>query len=370
MAAVTFAGVTKRYGKLVAVDRMDLEIGPAEFFVILGPAGAGKTTTLKMIAGIEDVSEGEIRIDGQRITGPGAPEPDAAMIFENYALYPHLTVFDNIAFPLRSRRRKASAAEIAARVEEIARTLEIEGLLERRPAELSGGQRQRVSLGRALVRKPKVFLMDEPLSHLDAKLRHQMRRELKKLKGRLESAVVFVTHDYMEALSLADRIAVLDKGRIHQVGTPEEVYTAPEDIFVASQLGYPRINLVEGRVLVRGDGLVFVSGDQALAFLVPAKLRSRLEQVGPGGITAGIRPAAIEMVTAEAPGAVRAVRLMTERLGNRHIQFVAVGGTSLAVTADRAVLPGADEGPFLSVRSDDVLYFGPSGQRIKEDQHG
>ncbi|MEN6311991.1 MAG: ABC transporter ATP-binding protein [Acidobacteriota bacterium] len=366
MATVSLVGVTKKYGKLTAVDKLSLEIGPTEFFVILGPAGAGKTSTLKMIAGIEELTAGEILIDGARVNAQSAAGNDVAMIFENYALYPHRTVFENIAFPLRSKLRKTSPAEITDRVEAVARVLEIEGLLQRHPAELSGGQKQRVSLGRALVRKPKVFLMDEPLSHLDAKLRHQMRRELKKLKAKLETSVIFVTHDYMEALSLADRIAVINQGRLYQVGTPDEVYLSPENVFVASQFGYPRINLVEGRVLGQENRLVFSSEDGALVLPVPSKLTGRLESKGREGITAGIRPTSMKVVRDPSAGAARVTSLMTEHSGNKHLQFAEVGSTSLSITAEKAGLLETGNGLFVSIEPEEVLYFDRSGQRIKE----
>lgn len=366
MAAVSLVGVTKKYGKLTAVDKLDLEIGPTEFFVILGPAGAGKTSTLKMIAGIEEITEGKILIDGAGVSAQSSAGNDVAMIFENYALYPHLTVFENIAFPLRSKLRKMGPAEIKDRVEAVARVLEIEGLLQRSPAELSGGQKQRVSLGRALVRRPKVFLMDEPLSHLDAKLRHQMRRELKKLKAKLETSVVYVTHDYMEALSLADRIAVINQGRLYQVGTPDEVYLSPENVFVASQFGYPRINLVEGQVLGRENQLVFRSMDGALVLPFPIRLKGRLETKGQEGVTAGIRPTSIKVVKGPSPGAARVDSLMTEHSGNKHLQFAQIGSTLLSITAEHAGLPENGDGLSISVEPEEVLYFDRSGRRIKE----
>jgi multiple sugar transport system ATP-binding protein len=366
MAGVSLVRVSKRYGHLLAVDRVSLEIAPAEFFVILGPAGAGKTSILKMIAGIEEISEGEIRIDGDRVDVREARDIDAAMIFENYALYPHRTVFENMAFPLKARRRKSASVDIAGRVAEIARRLEIGGLLERYPAELSGGQKQRVALGRALVRKPRVFLMDEPLSHLDAKLRHQMRRELKKLKQSLGTSVIFVTHDYLEALSLADRIAVLNTGRIVQVGTPEEVYFSPENTFVASLFGHPRINLVEGRILNQGERLVFSSEDGALVFPVPLGLKSRLENQKPDKVTAGIRPTAVRIVKDAPTGAARVEKVLTEPSGNKCLQHVQVGRASLSVVGETAVPSGGRDGLFVDVAAEKVLYFDPLGNRIKE----
>lgn len=367
MAGVSLIRVSKKYGNLVAVDQMSLEIGPTEFFVILGPAGAGKTSTLKMIAGIEEISEGEIRIDGVRVNSQDSAQIDVAMIFENYALYPHRTVFENMAFPLKSRRRKSTFAEIRNRVEEVSRLLQIEGLLQRYPAELSGGQKQRVSLGRALVRKPRVFLMDEPLSHLDAKLRHQMRRELKKLKDSLQTSVIFVTHDYMEALSLADRIAILNKGRVCQVGTPDEVYFSPENIFVASLFGNPRINLIEGVVLSQEDRLVFSSKDRAMVFPVPLRFKERLERKSLERVTAGIRPTSIRIVAEQALGcSTRVEKLLTEHSGNKHLQYAQIGEISLSMIAEQAGLPEGRDNFFISLDSERVLFFDHSGSRIKE----
>jgi len=366
MAGVSLVRVSKRYGSLLAVDRVSLEIAPAEFFVILGPAGAGKTSILKMIAGIEEISEGEIRIDGGRVDVRASGDIDAAMIFENYALYPHRTVFENMAFPLKAKCRRGAAVDINNRVAEIARRLEIGGLLERYPAELSGGQKQRVALGRALVRNPRVFLMDEPLSHLDAKLRHQMRRELKKLKESLGTSVIFVTHDYMEALSLADRIAVLNNGRIVQVGTPEEVYFSPENTIVASLFGQPRINLVEGRILVQGERIVFSSEDGALVFPVPLRLKSRLESQKPERVAAGIRPTSVRLVTDPPPGAPPVENVLTEPSGNKSLQHVRVGRVSLSIVGEPAGAPEGRDRLFLDVAAEKVLYFDPSGNRIKE----
>jgi len=366
MAGVSLVRVSKRYGNLVAVDRVSLEIAPAEFFVILGPAGAGKTSILKMIAGIEEISEGEIRIDGGRVDVRASGDIDAAMIFENYALYPHWTVFENMAFPLKAKRRKVTSAEINNRVAEVARHLEIGSLLERYPAELSGGQKQRVALGRALVRKPRIFLMDEPLSHLDAKLRHQMRRELKKLKESLGTSVIFVTHDYMEALSLADRIAVLNKGRVCQVGTPDDVYFSPENTFVASLFGYPRINLVEGRILSQGERLVFCSEDGALVFPVPLRLKPGLENRKTDRVTAGIRPTSVRVVTNPPPGAARVEKFLTEPSGNKCLQHAWVGRTSLAMAGDTVGPPEGQDRLFVEVAAEKVFYFDPSGNRIKE----
>lgn len=366
MASVSLINVTKKYGRIPAVSGLSLEVQAAEFFVVLGPAGAGKTSILKMIAGIEDVTEGEVLIGGTRVRAQASDEIDVAMIFETYALYPHLTVFENMAFPLKSKYRKLDSAEIKSRVEDVSRLLEIESLLQRYPAELSGGQKQRVSLGRALVRKPRAFLMDEPLSHLDAKLRHQMRRELKKLKSKLQTSVIFVTHDYMEALSLADRIAVLDKGKLRQIGTPDEIYLAPEDVFVASLFGQPKINLVEGSVLDQDGRLFFSTADGAIVFPIPPGLKECLESSNLEKITAGIRPASIQISREQAPAAVRVWSFLSEDTGNKRLYHMRIGETSLTgVTASGGIMEELEE-LYVSIETETVLYFDPRGQRLRE----
>jgi ABC-type sugar transport system ATPase subunit len=237
MAGVEFDRVTKRFDSVEAVRELTLEAGDGEFLVLVGPSGSGKTTALRMLAGLESISDGEIRI-GERVINRVAPrERDIAMVFQDYALYPQMTVYDNLAFALR--RRKAAKDEIDARVRRAARSLELEPLLERKPRQLSGGQQQRVALGRALVRDPQVFLMDEPLSNLDAKLRVQTRGEIKKLQQQVGTTTVYVTHDQVEAMTMGDRIAVLNEGRLEQVGTPAELYEDPANTFVAGFIGSP-----------------------------------------------------------------------------------------------------------------------------------
>ncbi len=237
MAGVSFEAVTKRFDSVEAVRELTLEATDGEFLVLVGPSGSGKTTALRMLAGLESVTEGEIRI-GERVVNRVAPrERDIAMVFQDYALYPQMTVYDNLAFALR--RRKAPKAEIDERVRRAARSIELEELLDRRPRQLSGGQQQRVALGRALVRDPQVFLMDEPLSNLDAKLRVQTRGEIKRLQQEIGTTTVYVTHDQVEAMTMGDRIAVMNEGRLEQVGTPAEVYDEPANRFVAGFIGSP-----------------------------------------------------------------------------------------------------------------------------------
>ena len=247
MAGVSLHGVRKSYGDVAVVHGVDLDIADHEFVVFVGPSGCGKSTLLRMIAGLEDITAGEIAIDGRVVNELDPKDRDVAMVFQDYALYPHMTVFENMAFSLRYRG--VAKAEIRRRVDHAARILDIDLLAARMPRQLSGGQRQRVAMGRAIVRDPKVFLFDEPLSNLDAKLRVQMRTEIKRLRERVATTTIYVTHDQVEAMTLADRIVILNHGRIEQIGTPEEVYDTPATVFVAGFIGAPPMNLLPAEAL-------------------------------------------------------------------------------------------------------------------------
>src|SRR6056297_1071776 len=248
MATVSLKNISKVYeGGVRAVDNANIEINDREFVVFVGPSGCGKSTTLRMIAGLEDITEGDLYIDDKRVNDVEPKDRDIAMVFQNYALYPHMTVYDNMAFGLKLR--KFPKAEIEERVKEAARILTIEPLLGRKPKQLSGGQRQRVALGRAIVRDPKVFLFDEPLSNLDAKLRVQMRSELKKLHHRLDATIVYVTHDQIEAMTMADKIVIMRDGLIQQVGDPYTIYNNPTNIFVAGFIGTPPMNFADCKII-------------------------------------------------------------------------------------------------------------------------
>jgi multiple sugar transport system ATP-binding protein len=244
MASISLQGITKRFGAVTALAGVQLNVADGEFFVLLGPSGAGKTTTLRVIAGLEHPDTGEIRMDGEDVTAAAPAQRDCAFVFQQYSLYPHLTVFENLAFPLRAPMRRMPENEIRLRVERVAATLRIESKLQRKATALSGGEMQRVAIGRALVREPRVYLMDEPLSSLDAQLREELRVELKRLQRQSGATVVYVTHDQVEATTLADRIAILQEGAIQQVGTPEEIYRAPVSVRVAQRLGSPAINVL------------------------------------------------------------------------------------------------------------------------------
>jgi len=273
---------------VTAVNGASLEIADKEFVVLVGPSGCGKSTTLRMIAGLEEISSGDIYIDDRWVNDVPPKDRDIAMVFQNYALYPHMSVYKNMAFGLRLRRMPK--AEIERRVKEAARILGIGDLLDRKPKALSGGQRQRVAVGRAIVRQPAAFLFDEPLSNLDAKLRVEMRAELKKLHHRLATTMVYVTHDQVEAMTLADRVVVMHEGYIQQVGSPLEIYDYPENLFVAGFLGTPSMNFLKGRLERRGEDVVFVRPKSGgLVKLSPALRRRVAEFVGKD-VTLGVRP--------------------------------------------------------------------------------
>jgi multiple sugar transport system ATP-binding protein len=286
MARIRFDSVGKRYPNgFVALEGLNLDIADKEFLVLLGPSGCGKSTTLNMIAGLEDVTDGNLLFDTAVMNTVPPHKRDVAMVFQSYALYPHKTVYDNIAFGLKMR--KFAKDEIDRRVRDAARRLEIEPLLQRRPDQLSGGQRQRVALGRAMVRQPQVFLMDEPLSNLDAALRISMRAEIKQLHQAMQTTFVYVTHDQAEALTLADRIVVMRSGVVQQIGTPDEIYEKPRNMFVASFLGNPPINFLQGKLERQAEALVFRRG--GLQLVLPEAIAGRLREHGGREVVVGIR---------------------------------------------------------------------------------
>lgn len=293
MASVTLKNVYKRYGNVTAVKDANLEIRDKEFIVLVGPSGCGKSTTLRMIAGLEEISDGTISIGDTVVNDIPPKDRDIAMVFQNYALYPHMDVYNNMAFGLKLR--KFPKDQIDKRVKEAARILGIENLLDRKPKALSGGQRQRVALGRAIVREPKVFLMDEPLSNLDAKLRVQMRSELAKLHNRLQTTIIYVTHDQTEAMTMGDRIVVMKDGVIQQVGSPLEIYNNPNNIFVAGFIGSPSMNFINA--VLRKDGERFLIDARTFQVEVPAEKAKSIAKLGDyvnKEVIFGIRPEDIE----------------------------------------------------------------------------
>ncbi len=287
MAEIQLKNVSKHFKDVVVFEGLTLTIRDGEFFTFLGPSGCGKSTLLNLIAGLEEITDGEILFDGQLVNDLPPRQRDVAMVFQSYALYPHMTVFDNIAFPLKMK--KYDKQTIKREVEAVASILGLKGLLNRKPRELSGGQRQRVAFGRAIVRRPRVFLMDEPLSNLDARLRVEMRAELKKLHKELKTTIVYVTHDQAEAMGLSDRIAIINEGMIQQCATPVEIYTRPKNIFVATFVGSPAMNLIEGELLSEAP-LRVKAGDLVLS--ISTEQPPRTDRV-----IIGIRPEDVEVST-------------------------------------------------------------------------
>ncbi|MCI5041853.1 MAG: sn-glycerol-3-phosphate ABC transporter ATP-binding protein UgpC [Donghicola eburneus] len=310
MSGVRLEGITKAYGTFQVVHGIDLEVQEKEFVVLVGPSGCGKSTTLRMIAGLEEISAGALKIDGRTVNSVAPKDRDVAMVFQNYALYPHLNVADNIAFGLRIRKEKKEA--ISDAVQEVGGILGLTQYLERRPADLSGGQRQRVAMGRAIVRRPKVFLFDEPLSNLDAKLRTQMRAEIKRLHKRLGATSIYVTHDQVEAMTLADRIVVMHNGRIEQIGSPMELFLNPANAFVAGFLGSPPMNMVSATIRIEDDGFVAQVGEHSLALRQLPDLKNMVGKE----VILGIRPEFAKPVDIVAPNCVPLDIDLVETLGS------------------------------------------------------
>ena len=294
MATVSLKNVKKIYdNKVTAVHSFDLDIADQEFIVLVGPSGCGKSTTLRMVAGLEEISEGELYIDDKLVNDVEPKDRDIAMVFQSYALYPHMTVRENMEFPLKLK--KVPKDEIARRVNEAAEILDITQYLDRKPKALSGGQRQRVAIGRAIVREPKVLLMDEPLSNLDAKLRNEMRAEIIKLRQRIDTTFIYVTHDQTEAMTLADRIVIMKDGFIQQIGTPQDVFEHPANMFVAGFIGMPQMNLFEAKLNRKDGGYTVSVGEAEIPLAKELADRLAAKQVGSMDVVAGIRPEHIQL---------------------------------------------------------------------------
>jgi len=343
MAQVALRNVVKMFDKTPAVRGIDLEIADREFIVLVGPSGCGKSTTLRMIAGLEEATSGEIFIGDQMVNDVPPKDRDIAMVFQNYALYPHMTVFENMSFGLRLKR--FPKAEIRERVQAAARILDITDLLDRRPKQLSGGQRQRVAMGRAIVRNPKVFLFDEPLSNLDAKLRVQMRTEIKKVHQKVTTTTVYVTHDQVEAMTLADRVVVMNAGKIDQIGTPHQVYHSPQTQFVAGFIGSPTMNMLPCRLVENGSGLTVRLSDW-LSFPVPPSSVERYRPRVGSELTFGLRPEHITEGRSDAPtgAAVFEARLdVVEPMGMETMVYFIVDGVEVCARVNPAAAGRAGE---------------------------
>jgi multiple sugar transport system ATP-binding protein len=356
MAAVTFQAVDKKYGNAFVIQDLNLDVQDQEFLVLVGPSGCGKTTALRMIAGLEEVSAGTIAIGGRVVNDVPPKARDIAMVFQNYALYPHMTVRENLEFALTMR--KTPADKIDALVSEAAELLGLTPFLDRKPAQLSGGQRQRVALGRAIVRHPAVFLFDEPLSNLDAKLRVQMRAEIKKLQERLKTTTVYVTHDQVEAMTMGSRIAVMHEGRIQQLGTPQEIYDRPANLFVAGFVGTPPMNFFPATLaggLAKGDGFNLP---------VPAPFRNR-----EGQVVIGIRPEDLTVSREETSGAAGTLPVtvdLVEPLGDAALVHGNLGGTAIVGKIDPHRTPRAGDRIELRVALETLHVFdAATGRRME-----
>ncbi|TCS60738.1 ABC transporter ATP-binding protein [Primorskyibacter sedentarius] len=349
MAEIQLRNIKKRWGHVVGVDNFDLTIADKEFLVLLGPSGCGKTTTMRMIAGLEDATDGDILIDGVRVNDLEPKDRDVAMVFQSYALYPNMNVYENIRFPLKVRGVDTALHD--ERVMQAAERVELTDFLDRKPAALSGGQRQRVALARAIVRKPKVFLMDEPLSNLDAKLRVSTRAQIKNLSHDLAATTIYVTHDQIEAMTLADRVVVMKKGVVQQVGSPTEIYDTPANTFVASFIGNPAMNLVDGEM----TGGTFRAPNVEIAGLA-----------GPDGrVTLGFR--AEDASVANAGGEINAPIYTLELLGDATMVSVRIGGQLVAVKADKTFRSEIGDPVSIHVHKDHChLFHAETGARIGE----
>ncbi len=361
MSTIELTGLTKRFGKLLAVDRIDLAVAAGEVVCLLGPSGCGKTTTLRMVAGLEQPTDGEIRIGGQRVNGLAPSRRDVAMVFQFYALYPTLTVRENLAYPLHAER--PSRAEIEASVRKVSAALQLEAVLDRRPGELAEGEKQRVAVGRAIIRDPSCFLFDEPLSRLDVQLRETMRGQIKEVLGWLNKATVIVTHDQLEALTMADRIAVMRSGAIEQVATPHEIFARPANLFVAGFIGTPQMNIIPAEVAGRTDGTMrFRIGQGVMAIETGATF----DRFFPGAkMTLGIRPRSVDIVPEGTPDALAAKVDLVEPMGAETLLHLVHGEIDLRVVVDRRAAPAIGSPVRLRFRPGHTHLFDESEQRVQ-----
>jgi multiple sugar transport system ATP-binding protein len=361
MASLELRAVRKRFGAVEVIHGVDLEVADGEFIVFVGPSGCGKSTLLRMIAGLEPISAGDVLIGGERVNDIAAARRGLAMVFQSYALYPHMTVRKNLSFGLETMR--TPRVETRRRVAEAAEILQIVPLLDRRPGQLSGGQRQRVAIGRAIVREPRIFLFDEPLSNLDAELRVQMRVELNKLHRRLGSTMIFVTHDQVEAMTLADRIVVLRAGVIEQVGTPLELYNHPANLFVAGFIGSPRMNFLKAETLSGDDGNPFVRGPSGIELPLGATSTLQPDEQ----VTVGVRPEHLRLV-ADDEGLLFGEVQIAEHLGGETFVYVALPSGETAVVEIKGQAPvRAGERVAIGVNAVASHVFGADGSVIRRD---
>lgn len=356
MTQIELRGIEKFFGAVQVIHNLNLAIADNEFIVLLGQSGCGKTTTLRAIAGLETIDQGDILIDGKAVQHLKAADRDIAMVFQSFSLYPHMTVFENIAFPLRATRM--GSGEVDTSVREVARVLRITDLLGKRPSALSGGDMQRVAIGRALVRRPKAMLMDEPIGALDAKLREEMRAEIKRLHIKQGSTTIYVTHDQIEAMSLADRIVIMHEGFIQQVGTPDEVYSHPANLFVAQFVGSPVMNVAEASVSEKASAASVTVGDAPAGFEFPSALLSRLNgHAANGGLTLGIRPEGVLVRRDAAPGYMPVEAHIIEPLGSFDIVDLKVGSQMLRARTKAGYVAGPGEKVHARIDPEQAHFF-------------
>ena len=359
MSRIQLENVTKRFGKVTALDGVTLDIKDKEFFVLFGPAGAGKTTILNCIAGIQLPEEGVVKFDGEIVNLVDAAHRDTAMVFENYALYPQMTVYDNMASPLRSKLYKKDEEYIKNKIQSVAEMMKMDYLLERLPSQLSNGQKQRVAMGRALVRSPRVYLMDEPLAHLDAKLRNSMRTELKDIQANFGTTSVYVTHDFMEAMSLGDRIAIINEGKVVQIGTGDEIYYMPCNEFVAQLMGDPEINLVPAVIEKDGDKLKANMESLGITYELPADadVYGKFADVEAANVHVGVRPQHIKYSFEEKEGYIKCKVYSYESIGNKSVIVAEKDNMILRMIAPNGLNVKIDQDVYVDIKIDQTMFF-------------
>ena len=373
MTTLSIRNLTKKYGQLTALEDFSLEISSGEFMVLLGPSGCGKTTVLRCIAGLTDITSGEIRIGSELVNKLPPKYRDVAMVFQNYSLYPHMNVYDNIAFPLKMR--KVHKEKINESVRRIANLLNIDNLLQRKPKEISGGQMQRVALGRALVREPKIFLMDEPLSNLDAKLRTEMRVEIKKLQEKVGITTLYITHDQAEAMSMADNVGIMDSGKLLQIDSPQKVYNEPINQFVASFIGVPPMNFLkfkivkEGSLFLKFDDNNSHEQDKKSILKIPDILAEKLNKIAGETINLGVRPKDIILLKDDEDFEglrLKGETVYVELLGDDSIAELKLGDSSVKISnvTSRNVIPIVGKEAKIGIKYDRIRLFTNSGDRI------
>lgn len=359
MSRIELENVTKKFGKVTALDGISLDIKDKEFFVLFGPAGAGKTTILNCIAGIQMPEEGVVKFDGDVVNLVDAAHRDTAMVFENYALYPQMTVYDNMASPLRSKLYKKDEGYIKDKIQEVAEMMKMDYLLGRLPSQLSNGQKQRVAMGRALVRSPRVYLMDEPLAHLDAKLRNSMRTELKEIQANFGTTSVYVTHDFMEAMSLGDRIAIVNEGKIVQIGTSDEIYYMPRNEFVSQLMGDPEINIISGTLKKEEDSWKFAMDGGGKVYSLPEEeeLFAKLEKLGCENVDIGMRPQNLKYSFEPKEGCLKCTVYSYESIGNKSVIVADMKGLQLRMIAPNGLTVKIDQDVYVDMELNHAMFF-------------